>query len=116
MQRQIVLDAINELANHPTAEDIYVHITKKHPTISKATVYRNLATAAEAGEVLSVGIFDGAMHYDHYNEDHFHFVCDKCNKLIDIPSFDLKDQLNPLSGLDINKIELTLRGLCKACQ
>ena len=116
VQRQIILDAINNLANHPTAEDVYLCVVKTHPTISKATVYRNLATAAEDGEISDVGIFDGAMRFDHRKDEHFHFVCDKCKKLVDVPSFDLKADLTPLSGLKVRKVELTFRGLCKDCE
>jgi len=115
VQRQIILDAINNLANHPTAEDVYLHVVKTHPTISKATVYRNLAVSVENGEISAVGIFDGAMRFDHRKDEHFHFVCDGCKKLIDVPSFDLKANLTPLSDLSITKVELTLRGLCKDC-
>ena len=116
LQRQIILDAINNLANHPTAEDVYLYVIKTHPTISKATVYRNLAAAAEKGEISSIGIYDGAMRFDHRKDEHFHFVCDCCKKLIDVPSFDLKANLTTLRDLKINKVELTLRGLCEDCQ
>ena len=116
MQRQIILDAINSLANHPTAEEVYLHVSKSPPTISKATIYRNLATAAENGEISSVGVFDGAMRFDHQHHDHFHFVCDKCRKLVDVPSFDLTADLASIADLNIKKVELTLRGLCKDCK
>ena len=116
MQRQIILDAINNLANHPTAEDVYLYVVKTHPTISKATVYRNLASAVEKGEISSVGIYDGAMRFDHRTDEHFHFVCDCCQKLMDVPSFDVLANLASFRDLKINKVELTLRGLCKECQ
>ena len=116
MQRRIILDAIRQLANHPTAEDVYSYVVKTHPAISRATVYRNLAAAAESGEISSVGVYDGAMRYDHRNEEHFHFVCDACKKLIDVPNFDLGIDLSEMRGLQINKVELTLRGLCEDCR
>ena len=95
---------------------MYLYVVKTHPTISKATVYRNLAAAAEEGEISSVGIYDGAMRFDHKTDEHFHFVCDCCKKLIDVPGFDLKANLTTLRDLKINKVELTLRGLCEDCQ
>ena len=115
VQRQIILNAINDLASHPTAEEVYLHIVKTHPTISKATVYRNLATSAENGEIITVGVIDGAMHFDHRTDEHFHFVCDSCKKLIDVPSFDWRANLAPFDEGNIKKVELTLRGLCKDC-
>ena len=116
VQRKIIFDAINDLANHPTAEEVYLYVVKTHPTISKATVYRNLAAAAENGEIATLGVYNGAMRFDHRKENHFHFVCDKCKKLFDVPFFDMKSNLTPIRGLTVTKIELTLRGLCKDCE
>ena len=115
LQHQIIIDAVMNLANHPTAEDVYLHAVKKHPAISKATIYRNLAVAAENGEISSAGIFDGAMRFEHRKDEHFHFVCESCKALTDIPCFDLSENLNSLNDLTIKKIELTLRGLCGGC-
>ena len=54
IQRDIVLSAVNALRNHPTADEIYEHIHSSHPTVSRATVYRNLSDLSESGEVLHV--------------------------------------------------------------
>jgi len=116
MQRQVILDAICNLANHPTAEEVYSHVVKMHPSISKATVYRNMSTAAEDGEILPIGIFDGAMRFDHNNHEHFHFICDKCKVIIDVPSFDIVANLDLPTKLNIKKVDLTIRGLCEACE
>jgi len=95
---------------------VYTYVVGLHPSISKATVYRNLATAAESGEVSSIGVFNGAMHYDHNTHKHYHFVCDKCSKVIDVPDVELGKNLESLTDLKIKRIELTLRGLCKDCE
>jgi len=115
LQRQIILDAISTLANHPTAEEVYLHISKTHPSISKATVYRNLSTAADSGEISQIGVLNGAMHFDHNVHKHFHFMCDTCGKIVDVPIFDLPNT-SPFTELNIKKVELTLRGLCGDCK
>ena len=51
IQRAIVLEAVNNLHCHATADELYKEIIKKHPTISKATVYRNLNLLSEMGEI-----------------------------------------------------------------
>jgi len=115
-QRQMILDAINNLASHPTAEEVYLRVSKTHPTISRATVYRNLAFAVQSGEISSAGILDGAMRYDHNNHEHFHFVCDRCKKIVDVLCFDLNANLPTIADLKIKKVELILRGTCKDCE
>ena len=64
IQRQIVLQAVNQMHNHPTADAIYAFIAAQHPTISKATVYRNLNKLAAQGEILRVPVPTGADHFD----------------------------------------------------
>lgn len=49
IQRSLVLEAVNKLHCHATADEVYEEIIKEHPTISKATVYRNLKWAKSAG-------------------------------------------------------------------
>ena len=49
IQKQLVLDAVFRLANHPTAEEVYAEVARSHPTVSKATVYRNLGSLSEDG-------------------------------------------------------------------
>lgn len=115
LQKQIIIDAIKSLENHPTAEQVYACVIAAHPSISKATVYRNLATAAECGEISSIGVFGGAMHYDHDTREHHHFICDRCGDVIDIVSFDVDKNIDSIVDLKIEKVELTLRGLCKDC-
>ena len=49
IQRALVLEAVNRLQCHATADEIYAEIAKEHPHISRATVYRNLNLLAELG-------------------------------------------------------------------
>ena len=47
VQRQIVLQAVRSLHDHPTADSVYAVIAAEHPSISKATVYRNLVSDSQ---------------------------------------------------------------------
>ena len=47
-----------------TAEQVYGHVAAEHPSISKATVYRNLGQMVEAGELINIGSFYGAAQRD----------------------------------------------------
>ena len=37
--------------NHPTSAEVYERVREQHPSISRATVYRNLAVLVESGEI-----------------------------------------------------------------
>ena len=51
VQRAMTLEAVRRLHAHPTAEEVYRQVAAEHPSVSRATVYRNLRQLAEiAGE------------------------------------------------------------------
>ena len=47
IQRALVLSAVHHLKNHPTADEVYQYAAQHTPTISRGTVYRNLAQLEE---------------------------------------------------------------------
>ena len=48
-QRKLVLDAVRQSYNHPTADEIYNAVRAQDDKISRGTVYRNLNLLADAG-------------------------------------------------------------------
>ena len=51
IQCALVLETVNKLHRHATADEIYNDIVKEHPNISKGTVYRNLQRLCEKGDI-----------------------------------------------------------------
>ena len=84
-QRELILKTLKENCIHPTAEQLYELIRREEPTVSLATVYRNLNLLAENGMVKKIEGLDGTAHFDHQTFDHYHFICTKCNRVIDKP-------------------------------
>ena len=50
-QREEVLDQIRGHKDHPTADTIFAELRTKDPSISLATVYRNLKLLSDRGEI-----------------------------------------------------------------
>ncbi|MCL2193935.1 MAG: transcriptional repressor [Treponema sp.] len=109
---------MRELDLHATAEQVYEYIATDHPSISKATVYRNLSQMAESGDIVSIGSFYGATHYDHNCHNHYHFICDDCKRIFDLDGHfpDLCDRLSCLDGHEIRGHSLNFNGLCQDCR
>lgn len=84
IQKQLVLEAVAQLHNHPTAEQVYAQVVKEHPTISKATVYRNLASLSEDGRLRHLPMPAGADRFDHRLDEHAHIECMACGRLDDV--------------------------------
>jgi len=52
-QRQIILEAIYTLDNHPTAEQIIEYVKETHPNVAIGTVYKVLDVLVEHGLIKS---------------------------------------------------------------
>lgn len=116
LQKTLIIEALHSL-DHPCAEDIFLHISKQHPTLSKATVYRNLTTLSEEGEILQIQMPVGANHFDHTCTPHYHFQCKRCQEVFDMEmpyQPDLND-LTSANGFQIEAHSLLFTGTCPHC-
>ena len=61
---------------------------------------------------------DSSSRFDANMTEHYHFVCKKCNKLIDIfPEKESSDiKMIKKMGFDIDRYDLSVYGLCKDCK
>lgn len=80
----MVLDAVNEMHRHVTADQIYTFIKEKYPSIGRGTVYRNLGILVEEGKVRKVEVPDGSDRFDFTLENHYHVECVKCGEIFDV--------------------------------
>ena len=118
-QRELILKTLQENPIHPTADEIYQLLRLELPSISLGTVYRNLNQLNESGEVMKITGLDGSIHFDHNTHKHYHFICNKCNKVYDIPAKaipNIENSVEECTGLHVSECELVLKGLCRDCQ
>ena len=107
------------LKSHVTADEVYEAIAKEHPSIGKATVYRNLNVLAEEGEILRVEIPDGADRFDFTLDPHYHVRCVKCGDVSDvdidvIPN--MLDRIRDTHGMQFLSSDVLFKGICPKCQ
>ena len=89
-QRIAVLEALNNLGDHPTADKIKEYVVKNHPNIAVGTIYKILETFVEKGLVKKVKTAEDVMRYDAILDKHHHLYCEDTNRIEDF--FD--DKLN----------------------
>lgn len=119
VQRTLVLDAVRSLHNHPTSADVFEQVRMKHPSISRATVYRNLSVLAERGDVLRVEVPNGADRYDFRNEPHYHAKCRLCGCVVDVEmpyQTDIARDIADAHGFAVESHQIVFSGLCSACR
>ena len=119
IQKQLVLDAVRKLHCHPSAEQVYDCVSAEHPTISKATVYRNLNSIAEDGLLQKIAMPRDADRFDDTLAEHYHLRCLGCNQVLDLP-MQYQQSLNEKAAKDtdctIEEHNLIFTGWCKNCK
>ncbi len=118
IQRQVVFNAVKELKNHPTSEEVYNYIRPNFPSISLGTVYRNLNMLSDLNEIRKISTNDNAVRFDYVIENHYHFQCKKCSCILDvfIPSDDVvrNDVFNE-HDFRVDSCDVLLKGICVNC-
>lgn len=122
MQKEITYEAVASYMGHPNAEEVYSIVNRKYPTISKATVYRNLKTLAEEGRLRRIESHSKLTEtrYDLTMSVHSHGVCVKCGKIVDVDVFEEesmdKNSVSREEGFELLSHEIIFEGICKDCR
>jgi Fur family peroxide stress response transcriptional regulator len=88
-QRIAVLDAVINLKNHPTAENVIDFIKVNHPHIGTGTVYKTLETLVKNKLIIKVKTDSDIMRYDAIIERHHHLYCSESDRIEDFYDDDL---------------------------
>lgn len=103
---------------HPTADELYALVRAENPTISLASVYRNLNQLVESGSVMRISIPGQADRFDDKNDGHQHMICLQCGAITDLPCSAMPDicaHVAGETGLSIYAYSMVFYGACKAC-
>ena len=117
-QRNAIWNCIKDRKDHPTADTIYQIVRKEQPKISLGTVYRNLVLLRDMGQLTTVDVGDGLIHFDPNVGSHSHFVCSSCGNIIDIaeaPPEEFRRKMQKAFPGRINSCEMLFRGVCLSC-
>jgi len=115
-QKQVILDYVQSVYSHPTAEEVYLAVKRKLPRISLGTVYRNLENFAEEGTILELR--GRIKRYDGNTSNHQHFICTNCDHIFDIfeKSIDLNKIRKKIYKIGrIKRYDFYIYGICRSC-
>ncbi|HHT69509.1 MAG TPA: transcriptional repressor, partial [Firmicutes bacterium] len=103
---------------HPTADWVYQEVRKEMPHVSLGTIYRNLRTLSEHGEIRELAYGSNHSRFDANPHSHYHFVCDSCGAIEDLemPTFqELNDKVEKLGDYQVLNHRLEFYGICPDC-
>lgn len=114
------LSIVEELEGcvHLSVDELYIAIKKKFPSISLATVYKNINAMLEKGFILEVKIPNQKSKYELTKASHSHVMCESCGKVEDIV-LDLKELSSKAANVteyQIHDDALILLGVCPHCK
>jgi len=102
---------------HMNIDDLYKKLLTKFPSISLATIYKNINAMVEKVFLSEVKIPNTKSVFELVKEEHAHLVCSECGNIEDM-MLDVSSVLEEVTSKSQFKIEstnLVLSGLCPNC-
>ncbi len=87
-----------------------------NPSISLATVYRNLNCLAQSGELRKIHVAVGADRFDGQTHRHSHLVCRSCGEMSDLdPKVmgSISEDIRQATGFLPSEDDIVIYGVCE---
>ena len=115
-QRTAILNAILDAGRPLSPEEILDSAQAHVPKMGIATVYRNVKTLEDAGEIVGVELPGEGRRFEAAGmKHHHHFHCRACGKVFDLHGCtgNFRSLLPP--GFELEDHEVILYGKCDGC-
>ena len=118
-QRVATYEAIVNLNNHPTAENVIEYVKANHPNISVGTVYKVLDSLVENELLKKVKTEKDIMRYDAVLSNHHHLYCAETDRIEDYEDEKLNQLINnyfkknTIENFNVTDIKLQITGKFK---
>lgn len=115
-QRVAIVDELY-LKGHINIDELFTSLKVKFPSISLATIYKNINAMLEKLFVSEVKVPHAKSVYELTKELHAHLVCSKCSSIEDISldTTSLLDEASSKSDFKLEDISVVFTGLCLSC-
>jgi Fe2+ or Zn2+ uptake regulation protein len=118
-QRLVLHRVLRDLGRHASAEEVLRAAAPHLPGLSLPTVYATLDLFEQLGVARRIDGAGSAVLYDPRTDAHQHFRCRRCGRVVDVDAAFDERRLAAAAraaGLQVDGVEVTLRGLCEDCR
>lgn len=118
-QRQVIYQVLRALHGHPSPEEVYERVKTKIPSVSLATVYKNIHLFIDSGVFAEVSLHHGSLRVETNARPHHHLVCTACKSITDIDAEELNFAIKARKlrgGFLVERFAVDVLGLCADCQ
>jgi len=115
-QRLAILDCIDSFG-HIDIDAIYEHIVPKYPSMSKATLYRNINDLISFHILEEVKLPNQKQQYEIKKVPHIHLLCTHCGCVEDVfvDTKEFIEMVKEKSGFTISNSFIVMDGTCSTC-
>lgn len=121
-QRRLILETLETLDTHPSAEELHLIVREQDPKIHLSTIYRTLRWLEQEG-LISSRWFEEDRRQERFDPalpiEHHHFLCSRCKKVIEFDDPAVKsitDRFERAFGALIQETTIVLYGICSECK
>ncbi len=116
-QRLAIIQLMDQYG-HISVRDIFEKIKESFPSLSLATVYKNINAMMESNFINELKIVGQDNKYELVKERHSHLICRNCGEIEDvhIDTAGLEKSVPAEKGFRVEESSIQFFGLCKACQ
>lgn len=102
---------------HMNIDDLYRNLLSKFPSISLATIYKNINSMVEKLFLSEVKIPESKSVYELTKTEHAHMVCSSCGSICDImlDVSSIVQEASTLTDFRIDSTSIVLNGICGKC-
>ncbi|AXX87524.1 Fur family transcriptional regulator [Malaciobacter marinus] len=102
---------------HMNIDDLYKKLLEKFPSISLATIYKNINAMIEKVFLNEVKIPNAKSVYELVKDEHSHLVCSSCGKIedVDLDISNLVKEASSSKNYTINQASIIFAGVCPDC-
>jgi len=117
-QRIAALRLLRRLKSHPTSAELHARLLTEYTNVSQKTVYEILDALVRAGLASRMTAAGEPYRYEARPEPHYHATCRVCGRLYDVPASadsQIRGRADLPEGFYVEKIDVTISGLCLRC-
>lgn len=115
IQRTSILKSI-DTSGHLNIDEIYEDVKKKFPTLSLATIYKNIILMQQHNVIVEVPMSGEKPKFELYKAEHIHLICQKCGTIQDSEMTKERQDALMIENFNVKLSQINLYGLCKNCQ
>jgi len=115
IQRTSILKSIDH-AGHINIDEIYEDVQELYPTLSLATIYKNIILMQANNVIVEVPMNGEKSKYELKKEEHIHLICQVCGNIQDREITKRTEEALFIENFQLNHSQINLYGVCNSCQ